>query len=787
MKYKKIFYDIPVTSIPGIILIAILSLFIWRFALFSHRTAFHGDTIIFGLPLFDLRTKVLFGQASMLWADGVYGGHPLFAEGQAAFMSIVPMFLAAFVTPIAGTIYTMNLFLFLCMIFAGIGTIGLCRSLGLGRWSTAFAALAVVFSPIWLDMQRNPGVNGSFLWVPWCLWSMEVWLKRPSFRSAAIMATAVASSILAGYPQAFHGTVVYMAMTMLAIPFAPQMRRDWAATWRIRLATGAIAGIICAGLAAVQLLPLAELVGLSHRNSGIGLQFQAPAGLYVRGLLYSLPWNAGAGESIPSVGSLLVCVAASLVILFNASPRLIGHLVATAVLLQLGIGWESPFFRMIYRHDLLPGLHYLRTVNLYLTIAAVGFAVVAGGAIDGITRRLSDREGPLSEDPTIRGLAAMAFLWGLILLLLRTPDAPALQLYLLLAATVGAAFLVQLGRGHLFASLMTALLLFECVSLRIQPFRLTNDTQLAEPESVKAIEALPDWREFKIADRSLAGLYNFLDSRSPGMVSRLHRMLSAASGLTPILWNLNGMDGALALPLARRTEIQPLLEDEINGKAAASPGLRLIDVLSIRFASLDGPVSTPGFRLFWHQGEDAWVMENVAALPRFQTYTRHVSVESPEAALKFMKDWKERVLVIENPRGVGHQDELPDSPDGSTGKDPPPIAFEVEDARATSYRLNVSAPQQGWLFLADANYPGWTATLDDVKVPLFTAQILGKAVAIPAGRHEVRIEFHSASFQWGAGISLTTLFLTTFAMTFGTKAHGQSRRLIGDVSASAKA
>jgi hypothetical protein len=214
------------------------------------------------------------------------------------------------------------------------------------------------------------------------------------------------------------------------------------------------------------------------------------------------------------------------------------------------------------------------------------------------------------------------------------------------------------------------------------------------------------------------------------------------------------MDGALALPLARRMEAQKLLDDEIAGRGGAAPGLRLIDMLGIRFVSLDTPVSTPGLRQFWHEPDMAWIMENTAALPRFQVYDRRVTVDSSEAALAVIRGLRDRALVVEDPLHL-----LPPGAAAIATADPGsvPATFAVLAASDTAYSLDVSAERPCWLFLADANYPGWTATIDDRPTPVVTAQVLGKAVQVPAGRHQVRIEFHSRSFGWGASISAFTL------------------------------
>ncbi len=760
---------------PGFLLLLAMATVMWRQALFAGKTLVHGDSIVFGLPLFGLRTNFIYGHASALWVNNIFGGHPLYAEGQAAFLSPLPLLVAAIVTPLAGAIYSENLFAFVCMILTGIGVLGLSRSLGISRWASAFAALAVVFAPMWANFGSNPGLCGPFLWVPWCLWAFEIWLKRPGFRSAIVLALAGAMLFIAGYPEASHGTLVYVALSLVTIPFYAKTRKIWAASWRLRLTTGAVAAVLCLGIAAVQWMPMLELVGLSYRNVGIPLQLQVSPDFYLRGMIYSFDTivSNGIDHFFPGAGSLLVCILASLAIVVNTSPRVSGHLVAALGLLQLGFGIYWPPFKFVYDHGLVPGLHYFRVVDLYIAVGIVGVAVLAAFAIDGIQKTVADwvagTRGEISRQWVIGGSVVLTVFWVWALLNLPTADAPVTEFLTVAAAILGVAVLAWLKRARHIPLLLTLLLVVECCVLRLAPFRFENPEVLQKPGSVAAIQALPNWRDFKVIDVSLAPTYGFLDSRNPGVVPGVHRMLAAMSGSTTILWGIHGMDGSLALPLARRKIIDPLLRDEINGVTAAPPGSRLLDILGIRFITEGNPVNAPAFRVFWHEDGSNWLMKNTAALPRFQIYDRHITVASPDAALDVIKNWKKPTLVIENPPGENHQPEMADAA-GDAGKDDAESAtFKVLRAKTTRYDLTVSAPKPVWLFLADANYPGWKAFLDGKAAPLFSAQVLGKAVGIPKGRHTLSIVFHSASFARGAWTATISLVLALFFWIFGPR------------------
>jgi hypothetical protein len=102
--------------------------------------------------------------------------------------------------------------------------------------------------------------------------------------------------------------------------------------------------------------------------------------------------------------------------------------------------------------------------------------------------------------------------------------------------------------------------------------------------------------------------------------------------------------------------------------------------------------------------------------------------------------------------------------DGATAESSAPT--ETRSARITDYRPNrvtvdVGDGPAGWLVLADVWYPGWRCTIDGAEVPVRRADFLFRAVALPAGRHDVMFTFAPESYRTGRLISLTTLGLLT--------------------------
>lgn len=162
------------------------------------------------------------------------------------------------------------------------------------------------------------------------------------------------------------------------------------------------------------------MTGLSHRNAGVGIFAHVPLTGYLRGLLFTWPSVLGGNRYFPGIGDLLVTALASISICVATPTRAKGHMLAATILLLLEMERASPLFRLLYDHDLLPGLKYFRIFSIYTEIATIGFGVMAALALDGLRNLAAAR--PQGARNTLRrdmaATPAILLAWALAAVLL---------------------------------------------------------------------------------------------------------------------------------------------------------------------------------------------------------------------------------------------------------------------------------------------------------------------------------------------------------------------------------
>jgi hypothetical protein len=113
-----------------------------------------------------------------------------------------------------------------------------------------------------------------------------------------------------------------------------------------------------------------------------------------------------------------------------------------------------------------------------------------------------------------------------------------------------------------------------------------------------------------------------------------------------------------------------------------------------------------------------------------------------------------------------------------------PEARPMKGGEASFEKLHVSAnrigfeaqlSQDGYVFLNEIHYPGWTATIDGAPAEILRANTIFRALWVPAGSHRIEFRFWPRFLIPGAAISLVTLAVVGLALAASRSSASRGR------------
>ena len=77
----------------------------------------------------------------------------------------------------------------------------------------------------------------------------------------------------------------------------------------------------------------------------------------------------------------------------------------------------------------------------------------------------------------------------------------------------------------------------------------------------------------------------------------------------------------------------------------------------------------------------------------------------------------------------------------------------VLEAKPDRWTVSTEAAAAGYLVITEANAPGWRAEVDGRPAAVVTANLVFRAVAVPAGTHTVVLRYRPRAVIWGLALS----------------------------------
>jgi hypothetical protein len=189
----------------------------------------------------------------------------------------------------------------------------------------------------------------------------------------------------------------------------------------------------------------------------------------------------------------------------------------------------------------------------------------------------------------------------------------------------------------------------------------------------------------------------------------------------------------------------------------------LFDLMDARFFLVPPgyPLNRPGAVPVYRGEMD--IYRNDAALPRawvVHSFAAGVEENQAIAMLATRQLDPARVVLLDSPP----------SPSFRSRADIPPGSSRVAVERYTDSAMLLAADleAEGILVVANSFYPGWEARVDGRPAPILRANLNFQAVLVPQGRHTVEFRYRPSSFRrgrWAAGAGV--IFIAGGLLLFG--------------------
>lgn len=766
---------------PPLFFAALLIAFFPRLATLNYLLA-AKDTLTFSYP-----AQVEFSRALRAGYFPLWSAHlnsPLFAEGQGAFAH--PLALLLFALFPAGA--ASNLFLLTHIYFGLLFTYLLAREWGQSRVAAAFAAPAFALSAFFLTRLGIYTIITNGVWLPGLLWLAARHGRTGDARYALAGAAGGALALLAGQFQLACYAVV--AAGLYSLFAARGVKR--------RVFGFAVFGALPAVMAAVQLLPTLELLRLSERAADTRAgeysfwppQFVSlllprlfgrsphPAFAPVAAPTPDTYWAKGSFvESALYVGVLPLVFAA----LGVARRRRWFLLVAAVVAAAFACGVYTPLFAV---YKTIPPFSFFRAPSRLLIFPTLALAVFAGDGLDyfratrsraavyvaallaGVTFALAlgfnfalprlklwvERAASARAAEVTRGADDAARVRAFYRAkaaatfdkMKENADAGSGAVWLPVALLGGAAVLLAAARrSHAVATATPfVIILLTSADLYYYGYGLNPTVPAADvnkpPPAAPALVAANGSRVFSSG-------YDLTENTSLG--------LGLIHANTHAIWGYNLLTPRASLRPARAATVFDALErlytepkDAGGGRAprAAPPPMNIFAAYAVKYFVRLARWNTPDVKPLGAFGP-YFVYENAAAVPRVYAVSSYRVITDDAAALATMTDARfaprREVILGENPGTFV----------SAAGPPPSITALRLEPLRVT---CRTSGRRSGLLVLADLYYPGWRATVDGEPTRIYRANVICRAVALPAGEHAVAFVYKPPTFYVGLGVSL---------------------------------
>ncbi len=710
-------------------------------------------------PQLQFLANALHTEQSPFWTHNVFAGSPQIADPQSLIFS--PAFLLAYLEP-APSFRQLDLYCFLLLALTAVSVLMLFKDRGWHPAGATVAALAAAFggSSIW-RIQHVKQIE-AFAFFMLCLWLLARALDRKSLLYGVFSGLAACAMIIEPGQIAMLGCYVLAGYTLYHWLSAPKFWTSVRETALPLLGGGVAASVLAAGPIILTFL----FVQASNRPE-IPFKEAARGALHPASLLTAVvPDLYGAHSNLPYWGpASLEWVANWLSMTENMGQVYIGALpillllaagiirggvlerdirfftIAMTGLLLYALGRYTGFFTLLYDH--LPGVDLFRR-PADATYALGAMTSIVSGYL--LHRLLSGSEMPANRQSAAAGIIlASLFAVSLAVAAAHSHFYQAVKPVLLSVGIFTAGWLT-LVYAKRYASQYGAITIVALAAFMTADLAINNGPNRSTAQTPSYYD------QMRVDTKNETVAFFKAHLTQPPNSSRRDRVEMVGLGFEwPNISLIHNFDHAFGYnPLRLQEVVEGMGATETVANAYQReftplfPSYRsmMADLLGLRYIAIDRPVEKidkkfrPGDLTLVANTHDAYIYENPRALPRvlfaFDWQPANFDQMAKDGRWPIFDPRRTVLLRSPQPQISSLRPRLVSMPEATTA---------LRIYQNTEVQVEVDTPRSGFLVLNDVWHPWWFGTVDGKPADILRANVLFRAIQVPAGKHVVRFEF----------------------------------------------
>lgn len=210
-------------------------------------------------------------------------------------------------------------------------------------------------------------------------------------------------------------------------------------------------------------------------------------------------------------------------------------------------------------------------------------------------------------------------------------------------------------------------------------------------------------------------------------------------------------------------------------------------ILNVRYIITERKLNDGRFQPIASDGKaNLYEIDPRQRLPRVRVVENVVVAPSHRLALKLVDQVDVATTAVVEGPAPAFATIAPPVASGASATPPSPMATPTTQVtlvtdHASEQIVNLNLPRPGLLVVADAEQPGWNASIDGHPTTIYRADALVRGVVVPSGRHRVRFWFVPPGYTEGESLADRTLHLLEAVIVLDVIAQFVARLVIPGV------